>query len=48
MNAYNFVRDQKDTYIEVSSEEEAEHLEAINYVEERVEQLKCRLIERFK
>lgn len=48
MNAYSFVRDQKDIYIEVSTDDEAELLEAINHAEERTELLKRRLIEKFK
>lgn len=48
MNAYALVRDQKDTYIEVSNEDEADLLELINRAEESKEQLKRRLIERFK
>lgn len=47
-NAYAFVRDQKDVYIEVSTEDEAELLEAINNAEERTELLKRRLIDKFK
>lgn len=48
MNAYSFVRDQKDIYIEVSTDDEADLLEAINHAEERTELLKRRLIEKFK
>lgn len=48
LNAYANYHDQKDVYIEVSNEDEAELLEAINYAEERTEQLKRRLIEKFK
>lgn len=47
LNAYATFHDQKDFYIEVSSEDEADLLEAINKSEERTEQLKRRLIEEF-
>jgi len=47
LNAYFTCHDQKDFYIEVSSEAEADLLEAINKSEERTEQLKRRLIEEF-
>lgn len=46
-NAYATYHDQKDFYIEVTNEDEAELLETINKAEERTEQLKRRLIENF-
>lgn len=48
LNAYVNYHDQNDVYIEVSTEDEAVLLEAINYAEERTELLKRRLIEKFK
>lgn len=47
LNAYATFHDKKDFYIEVSNEDEAELLEAINKSVEQTEQLKRRLIEEF-
>lgn len=39
VNAYTFVRDAKDVYIEVNDEDEADLLESINKIEEKLVEL---------
>ena len=48
MNAYKFVRDKKDVYIEVKDEDEAELLEEINRLEEQQVKLKTQWREKYE
>jgi hypothetical protein len=48
MNAYTFVRDAKDVYIEVKDEDEAELLESINRMEEQQLKLKNQWREKYE
>ena len=47
MNAYTFVRDAKDVYIEVKDEDEAELLENMNRLEEQQLKLKNQWREKY-
>ena len=47
MNAYTFVRDAKDVYIEVKDEDEAELLENMNRLEEQQLKLKFSWIKKY-
>lgn len=46
MNAYTFVHDAKDVYIEVDNEDEAELLESINKTEEKRAELELQWYEK--
>ena len=48
VNNFSFVHDEKDTYIEVSTLEEADLLEDINRSYEQAERLKSLLLDKFK
>ena len=48
MNAYTFVRDAKDVYIEVKDEDEAELLENMNRLEEQQLKLKNQWREKYE
>jgi hypothetical protein len=48
MNAYTFVRDAKDVYIEVKDEDEAELLESINRKQEELLLLKAQWYEKYE
>jgi hypothetical protein len=48
MNAYTFVRDAKDVYIEVKDEDEAELLESMNRLEEQQLKLKNQWREKYE
>ena len=48
INAYNFVRDKKDVYIEVKDEDEAELLENMNRLEEQQLKLKSQWREKYE
>ena len=48
MNAYTFVRDTKDVYIEVKDEDEAELLENMNRLEEQQLKLKNQWREKYE
>jgi len=48
MNAYTFVRDAKDVYIEVKDEDEAELLENMNRLEEQQLLLKAQWYEKYE
>lgn len=47
LNAYNFVKDAKDVYIEVNDEDEAELLESINKMEEKRVELVLQWYEKY-
>lgn len=48
MNAYTFVRDKRDVYIEVEDEDEAELLEKINRLEEQQLEMKSQWREKYE
>lgn len=47
-NTYNIVRDEKDVYIEVKNEDEAEQLESINRAQEKLLALKAQWYEKYE